>query len=110
MVVLNGDLTVAGEVRGDVTVARGDLQLESGAVVAGDAVVTAGRLVNRGARVSGEMRVVDEGRAIGMQDGVPGGRPRAAGPLVVRAHRPRAGGADGDAGAGAGAGRRGRRR
>ncbi|HEX5871298.1 MAG TPA: polymer-forming cytoskeletal protein [Longimicrobium sp.] len=69
VVVLNGDLTVAGEVRGDVTVARGDLQLESGAVVTGDAVVTAGRLVNRGARVSGEMRVVDEGRAMGLQNG-----------------------------------------
>lgn len=71
VVVFNGDLTVAGEVRGDVTVARGDLHLESGAVVAGDAVVTAGRLVNRGARVAGEMRVVDEGRDIGMQNGVP---------------------------------------
>jgi cytoskeletal protein CcmA (bactofilin family) len=71
VVVFNGDLTVAGEVRGDVTVARGDLHLESGAVVAGNAVVTAGRLVNRGARVSGEMRVVDEGRDIGMHNGVP---------------------------------------
>src|SRR5687768_11849394 len=71
VVVLNGDLTVVGEVRGDVTVARGDLRLESGAVVAGDAVVTAGRLVNRGARVQGEMRVVDEGRAMGVQNGVP---------------------------------------
>lgn len=71
VVVLNGDLTVAGQVRGDVTVARGDLRLESGAVVTGDAVVTAGRLVNRGARVSGEMKVVDEGRAMGLQNGVP---------------------------------------
>ncbi|HEX2211047.1 MAG TPA: polymer-forming cytoskeletal protein [Longimicrobium sp.] len=71
VVVFNGDLTVAGEVRGDVTVARGDLHLESGAVVNGNAVVTAGRLVNRGARVSGEMRVVDDGRDIGMQNGVP---------------------------------------
>src|SRR5688500_15947933 len=53
VVVLNGDLTVAGEVRGDVTVARGDLRLENGAVVTGSAVVTAGRLVNRGARVQG---------------------------------------------------------
>lgn len=71
VVVLNGDLTVAGEVRGDVTVARGDLRLENGAVVTGDAVVTAGRLVNRGARVQGEMRVVDEGRAMEVEGGVP---------------------------------------
>jgi hypothetical protein len=71
VVVFNGDLTVAGTVRGDVTVARGDLHLETGSVVDGDAVVTAGRLVNRGAHVSGEMRVVDEGQAMGMKNGVP---------------------------------------
>lgn len=76
VVVLNGDLTVAGQVRGDVTVARGDLHLESGAVVTGNAVVTAGRLVNRGARVSGEMRVVDEGRAMGLQNGAAASRVR----------------------------------
>ncbi|HYW12935.1 MAG TPA: polymer-forming cytoskeletal protein [Longimicrobium sp.] len=71
VVVLNGDLTVLGEVRGDVTVARGDLRLESGAVVTGDAVVSGGRLVDHGARVAGEMRVVDNGHAIGMRDGAP---------------------------------------
>jgi hypothetical protein len=65
VVVLNGTLTVAGEVRGDVTVSRGDLRLLEGASVAGDAVVTAGRLVNQGATVGGEMRVVDAGRAPG---------------------------------------------
>jgi hypothetical protein len=65
VVVLNGTLTVAGEVRGDVTVSRGDLRLLEGASVAGDAVVTAGRLVNQGATVGGEMRVVDAGRAHG---------------------------------------------
>lgn len=65
VVVLNGTLTVAGEVRGDVTVSRGDLRLLQGASVAGDAVVTAGRLVNQGATVGGEMRVVDAGRAVG---------------------------------------------
>jgi len=71
VVVVNGSLTVAGEVRGDVTVARGDLRLESGAVVAGDAVVSGGRLVDLGARVSGEMRVVDAGQAIGIRNGTP---------------------------------------
>ena len=71
VVVLNGDLTVAGEVRGDITVARGDLRLEPGAVVTGDAVVSGGRLVDHGARVSGEMRVVDNGHAIGIRDGAP---------------------------------------
>lgn len=71
VVVLNGDLTVLGEVRGDITVARGDLRLERGAVVTGDAVVSGGRLVDHGARVSGEMRVVDAGHAIGIRDGAP---------------------------------------
>ena len=71
VVVLNGDLTVAGEVRGDVTVARGDLRLESDAVVTGNAVVTGGRLVNRGARVMGEMRVLDQGRQLRLQNGAP---------------------------------------
>ena len=69
VVVLNGTLTVAGEVRGDVTVSRGDLRLLEGASVGGDAVVTAGRLVNQGASVGGEMRVVDAARAMGVQPG-----------------------------------------
>jgi hypothetical protein len=56
IVVFNGTLTVAGEVRGDATVGRGELRLLRGAVVGGDAIVTGGRLVNEGARVGGEMR------------------------------------------------------
>jgi hypothetical protein len=59
VVAFNGTLTVAGEVRGDVTVTRGELRLLEGAVIAGDAVVAGGRLVNEGARVGGEMRADD---------------------------------------------------
>jgi MFS family permease len=76
VVVLNGTLTIAGEVRGDVSVSRGDLRLMEGAAVGGDAVVTAGRLVNQGATVGGEMRVVDAGRAIGAQGGRAASRAR----------------------------------
>ncbi|HEX8393962.1 MAG TPA: polymer-forming cytoskeletal protein [Longimicrobium sp.] len=69
VVLLNGDLTVAGTVRGDVTVARGDLVLERGAVIDGDAVVAGGRLVDRGARILGEMRVEDGSRAAALRGG-----------------------------------------
>lgn len=58
LVVVGGDLRVAGEVRGDAVVVGGDLILEDQGVVHGDAHVTGGELRHQGGRVLGEMRVV----------------------------------------------------
>lgn len=65
VVVPFGDVRVEGEVMGDVTVGKGNLELADGAVIHGDAVVSGGgRLLNQGGRVDGEMRVnSDEGEA-----------------------------------------------
>src|SRR3954451_25092276 len=57
VVVPFGDVRVAGEVMGDVTVGKGNLVLAADGVIHGDAVVTGGQLVNEGGRVFGEMRV-----------------------------------------------------
>jgi hypothetical protein len=57
VVVPFGDVRVAGEVMGDVTVGKGNLVLTEGGVIHGDAVVTGGQLLNHGGRVFGEMRV-----------------------------------------------------
>jgi hypothetical protein len=76
VVLLNGSLTLGGEVTGDVTVSRGDLVLLPGASIRGDAVVTGGRLVNRGATVGGEMRVADAARAMAAQGGRAASRAR----------------------------------
>ncbi len=59
IVVVDGDLSIAGEVAGDAVVVGGDLILEAGGVVLGDATVTGGSIVNEGGRVSGEMRTID---------------------------------------------------
>ena len=69
VVLFNGRLLVEGEVRGDVTVARGDLVLERSGRIAGDATVTGGRLVNHGGSVGGEMKVVDSGKVFATSDG-----------------------------------------
>ncbi|HEV7591422.1 MAG TPA: hypothetical protein VGO40_25130, partial [Longimicrobium sp.] len=62
VVVPFGDVRVAGEVMGDVTVGKGNLVLAESGVIHGDAVVTGGQLMNEGGRVFGEMRVnSDEG-------------------------------------------------
>src|SRR5262245_9126709 len=51
---INGSVTVAGTVRGEVTVLGGNLTLASGASVEGDALVLGGQLVaSRDARISG---------------------------------------------------------
>jgi hypothetical protein len=57
VVVPFGDVRVAGEVMGDVTVGKGNLVLAPSGVIHGDAVVTGGQLLNEGGRVFGEMRV-----------------------------------------------------
>ncbi|HEY0037527.1 MAG TPA: hypothetical protein VGB66_12600, partial [Longimicrobium sp.] len=57
VVVPFGDVRVAGEVMGDVTVGKGNLVLDESGVIHGDAVVTGGQLLNHGGRVLGEMRV-----------------------------------------------------
>jgi hypothetical protein len=57
VVVPFGDVRIAGEVMGDVTVGKGNLVLAPSGVVHGDAVVTGGQLRNEGGRVFGEMRV-----------------------------------------------------
>lgn len=63
VVVPFGDVRVAGEVMGNVTVGKGDLVLAEGGIIHGDAVVNGGgQLLNEGGRVMGEMRVnSDEG-------------------------------------------------
>jgi hypothetical protein len=59
-----GDVRVDGEVKGDVTVGRGDLVLGPQGTIHGDAVVNGGgRLLNEGGRVFGEMRVNSEAEA-----------------------------------------------
>lgn len=58
MVVVNGDLRVRGEIRGNAVVTGGDLVLEPGGTVLGDAVVTGGKLLTNGGRVMGEMRTI----------------------------------------------------
>lgn len=70
MVVVNGDLRVRGEIRGNAVVTGGDLILDEGGKVLGDAVVTGGELLNHGGRVMGEMRSI-------------------AGPSSVHVHAPR---------------------
>lgn len=65
MVVVDGDLTVHGEIRGNAVVTGGDLLLEEGGRVLGDAVVTDGELLNHGGRILGEMRT------LAGHDGVP---------------------------------------
>ncbi|MFL5386108.1 MAG: hypothetical protein ACJ8GN_26635 [Longimicrobiaceae bacterium] len=57
VVVPFGDVRVAGEVMGDVTVGKGNLVLLEGGVIHGNAVVSGGQLLNHGGRVFGEMRV-----------------------------------------------------
>lgn len=58
MVVVGGDLRVEGEIRGDAIVTEGDLLLEEGGRVLGNAVVTGGQLLNHGGRILGEMRTL----------------------------------------------------
>ncbi|MEW5927435.1 MAG: hypothetical protein AB1941_08120 [Gemmatimonadota bacterium] len=58
MVVVGGDLTVHGEIRGNAVVTGGDLLMEDGGRVLGDAVVTDGELLNHGGRILGEMRTL----------------------------------------------------
>ncbi|HEX8275045.1 MAG TPA: hypothetical protein VF615_20590 [Longimicrobiaceae bacterium] len=58
MVVVDGDLTVHGEIRGNAVVTGGDLLMEDGGRVLGDAVVTEGQLINHGGRILGEMRTL----------------------------------------------------
>ncbi len=53
--LLSGELTVSGEVDGDVLVLDGDLVLESGASVAGDVLQVGGTVTNRGGRIAGEL-------------------------------------------------------
>lgn len=57
--VVDGELRILGEVRGDALVVGGNLVLGEGGAVLGDAVVAGGEIVHEGGRVRGEMRVVD---------------------------------------------------
>src|SRR3954447_1642299 len=82
VVVPFGDVRVAGEVMGDVTVGKGNLVLAPSGVIHGDAVVTGGQLLNEGGRVFGEMRVnsddgADHAAAAPSADRAQGARERA---------------------------------
>lgn len=55
VVVVDGDLTVEGLVRGDVIVLGGDVVLESGGRVTGDVRLTEGDVVESGGRLDGEV-------------------------------------------------------
>ena len=63
--VLGGDLVVAGDVAGDITVIGGRLQLEPTAMIRGDVSVSAGGVLNMadGASVQGSL---NEGLAVGL--------------------------------------------
>lgn len=59
--VLDGDLSLAGRVTGDVVVVNGDLRLVDGAEVGGDVIVVGGEIAGEDlARVDGEMVVFAE--------------------------------------------------
>lgn len=60
LVVAGGSLRVRGEVDGDVVVIGGNLILEEGGMITGDAVVAGGEIIDDGGRIAGEMRVVDD--------------------------------------------------
>lgn len=62
--LLSGELTVAGEVGGDVLVLDGDLILESTAVVEGDVLQVGGSVTNRGGSIGGELVSIGGDRAI----------------------------------------------
>lgn len=55
VLVLDGDLEVAGHVRGDVVVVDGDLRLRDGARIDGDVRIADGALVDDGGRLEGEV-------------------------------------------------------
>ncbi len=62
--LLSGDLTVAGDVTGDVLVLDGELVLESTATVQGDILQVGGSVTNRGGTIDGELVSVGGDRAI----------------------------------------------
>lgn len=62
--LLSGELTVAGDVDGDVLVLDGDLVLESTAVVEGDVLQVGGSVTNRGGSIGGELVSIGGDRAI----------------------------------------------
>ena len=53
--LLDGELTIAGDVTGDVLVLDGDLVLEPDASVEGDVLQVGGSVTNRGGRIGGEL-------------------------------------------------------
>jgi hypothetical protein len=77
VVVYGGNLTVRGRVTGDAAVFGGNLVLADGGEVLGDAIVAGGQLVEEGGRVAGEMRVLDDARALA-RDGAAAGAAAAA--------------------------------
>lgn len=83
LVVHDGDLRIEGEVRGNVVVTGGNLNIAKDAAVLGDAKVIGGSLNNDGGRVMGEMLTISG-------DGPR--RPRAAAP-PSRPEHPRHAGA-----------------
>jgi len=56
LLVLRGDLDVAGRITGNVVALDGDIVLRAGAVVVGDALAIGGRIRDRGGVVQGEQR------------------------------------------------------
>lgn len=64
VVVYGGNLTVLGRITGEAAVFGGNLILAEGGEVMGDAIVAGGELIDEGGRVLGEMRVLDDARAL----------------------------------------------
>lgn len=85
LLVVGGDLTVRGEISGDAVVIGGNIILEQGGSVLGDASVTGGDFVDQGGIVNGEMRTID-GRGIDIAEEIQ----RAIGVAVVAGDAPRA--------------------
>ncbi len=72
VLVVKGDATVRGQIKGDLVTLDGSIVLERGSEVDGDVVAVNGRIERRGAIVGGTVRTITRG---GRSSNVSGGRP-----------------------------------
>ncbi len=68
VVVVDGDLTVEGLVRGDVVMVGGDVVLGEGGRVTGDVRLTDGEVLDRGGTLEGERIEIDAGAVLSEQE------------------------------------------